>query len=73
MRRTFDDELTVRDWFAAHAPDPQEHEVGLQFAHDRAQDPYNNKGGRRSVYEIKADLRYEFADAMLKARQKQKS
>jgi hypothetical protein len=49
--------LTIRDWFAVHAPHPTEKQIAAQ--------PSNG----RTRYEIIADLNYEYADAMIARRQ----
>lgn len=65
--------LTLRDIFAMHAPEPREDDVRMQCEYDRQRNPYNEgppKPPLRSVEEVRADLRYRYADSMLKARSK---
>lgn len=64
--------MSLRDYFAAHAPLPEPGEIEAQFKYDQARnphnEPYHNKPKRRSRAEIIADLAYAHADALLKAR-----
>lgn len=64
--------MALRDWFAAMAPDPSDRDVSTQVAFDRGRNPHNDphKPGLRTENEIRAFLRYRFADAMLIARAK---
>jgi hypothetical protein len=66
-----DDGLTIRDWFATFAPRPSKDRINLHMKMDRNRNPHNDshKPPIRSETEIIAELRYEFADAMMKARQ----
>lgn len=63
--------VTLRDWFATHAPTPTDQELNRQCRLDRARNPHNEpcKPKIRETVEIMADLAYEYADAMLRARQ----
>lgn len=65
--------MSLRDYFAIHAPEPSADRVKLNLELDRGRNPYNepHKAHLRSEYEIRADLRYAYADAMLKARTKE--
>jgi hypothetical protein len=62
--------MSLRDWFAAMAPKPSRWRVKLEHDRDRARNPHNDsyKPPIRGDMEIEAALRYEFADAMLRAR-----
>lgn len=51
--------MTLRDYFAIHAPTPPEHRINLQ-----------RKLKLLSETEIRAALAYEYADAMLAERRK---
>ena len=52
--------MTLRDYFAARAPEPSQHwKVN-----------YARKHGYRGDVELLADWGYEYADALLKARKK---
>lgn len=67
----FVDHLTIRDHFAAaHNPDPKD--IQLERERDRNLNPYNDsyRPKLRSTLEIICDLKFEYADAMLKARTK---
>lgn len=61
--------MTLRQYFAAHAPQPTEDEIKAEMEVDRLANPHNepyfNKKQRRSRLEIICDLRYAYADAML--------
>lgn len=62
--------ITLRDWFATFAPQPDESVIAVHERSDAARNPHNDshKPKRRSRAEIIAKLRYEYADAMLAAR-----
>jgi hypothetical protein len=62
--------VTLRDYFAIHGPEPLDGDVEFQRQLDRNRNPYNesHKPKIRSDKEIRAALRYEYADAMLEAR-----
>lgn len=63
---------TLRDWFAAVAPEPDNDDIKTEMMLDNNKNPYNegHKPQPRTRMEIIADLRYKFADAMIKARSK---
>jgi hypothetical protein len=63
--------MSLRDWFAAMAPKPPRWRIKLESNMDRSRNPHNDsyKPKIRGEFEIEADLRFEFADAMLKARE----
>ena len=65
-------DMTLRDCFAIHAPQPDRDQILLQRQIDRSRNPHNDthKPPIRSEIEIIADLAFEYADAMLKARRK---
>lgn len=65
-----DSNFNIRDYFAAHAPEPPEWWVNLQIARDRNANPNNeyHKPKPREHVEILAQWAYEYADAMLKIR-----
>jgi hypothetical protein len=62
--------ITIRDWFATFVPTPTRSQIEMQMTRDRNRNPHNDdyKPPLRSREEIIADLRYEFADAMIRAR-----
>lgn len=53
--------MSLRDWFAAHAPEPTEEEI----------DSYINRENPQNFASVKARLRYQWADYMIEARGKQ--
>lgn len=63
--------MTLRDWFATHAPEPTETQMQNQRSYDRGRNPHNDsyKPPLRSDNQIRAQLAYQYADAMLSARQ----
>ena len=70
-----EDGMDLRDYFAIHGPQPSEGSIEVQTKHDHNMNPHNypNKPKLRSSKEIEADLRYEFADAMMEARSKKRA
>lgn len=64
--------LTMRDWFATHAPEPSPDRMGTERGIDRGRDPHNevHKPPLRSDDQIRACLAYRYADAMLAQRMK---
>lgn len=64
--------MTLRDYFAAHAPQPSQEAINTEIRLDKARNPYNepHKPRLRDQAEIIAHLRYEYADAMLAERAK---
>lgn len=62
--------LSVRDWFAAHAPEPSQDYLDMEYQLDRHRNPHNDphKPQSRSPLQIKAQYRFAYADAMLAAR-----
>lgn len=69
----FNDGITLRDYFAAHSPAPDEADISRQMELDRNRNPHNDgppKPPRRSRSEIACQMRYEYADAMLAERSK---
>jgi len=66
--------MTLRDWFAGQALSHDEQRIATEMGIDRARNPHNDsyKPRIRSRYEIIAKLNYEYADAMLLARQQEK-
>lgn len=57
-------EATLRDWFAAHAPEPSDAQMS-QMATKLA-DRWG--GGTVTNFDVRAAYRYAYADAMLKQR-----
>lgn len=67
------DGMTLRDYFAIHAPEPDVEAIRLQQDIDRSRNPHNDgppKPRIRDGYEIRSALRYRYADAMLAERSK---
>lgn len=66
------DGMTLRDYFATRAPEPKAERMAIERQSDHNRNPYNDahKPKLRSDVEIRCDLAYEYADAMLKARGK---
>ena len=67
--------MSLRDWFATHAPPPDGEVIMSQRTIDHRRNPHNDayKPHLRSDDEIKAYLAYRYADAMLTERMKVKS
>lgn len=66
--------MTLRDYFAIHAPEPSNDKVAQEQERDRMRNPHNDgppKPKIRSEYEIRTELRYRYAAAMLAEREKQ--
>lgn len=63
-------DLTVLDVFAVLLPEPAKELVDLERNKDIARNPHNDsyKPKRRSDLEIKCQLRYAYAKAMMKER-----
>lgn len=63
-------DLELRDLFALFAPEPSKEEIERHIQMDRAANPHGDtyKPKRRGVLEIRANLKYEYADLMLQAR-----
>lgn len=64
--------LTERDYFAAHAPIPNAEQIRQEEYRDKGRNPYNthDKPPIRSINQIIACLAYEYADAMMWARER---
>lgn len=62
--------MTLRDYFAIHGPEPSEASIKEEADRERLANPHNDsyKPRRRSWREIRASLRYDYADDLLKAR-----
>jgi hypothetical protein len=62
--------MTLRDYFAIRAPEPTAERMTMERQCDRNRNPYNevHKPPIRSDVEIRCDLAYEYANAMLRAR-----
>lgn len=63
--------MTLRDWFATHAPEPTQEWLDLQRRSDMTQNPHNDhhKPPRRDVFQLTAEWKMKHACAMLKARE----
>lgn len=64
--------MSMRDWFATHAPQPLEADIIRMMGRDRQANPHNDyeKPPIRDRVQIICDLNYEYADAMIEARKK---
>lgn len=64
--------MDLRDYFAAHAPNPDENYITMHQSMDHNRNPNNDpdKHKRRSKIQIIAEYKFEYADAMMKAREK---
>lgn len=62
--------MSLRDYFAIRAPDPSNEEINMQMQFDISRNPHNDyhKAPRRSKFEIIAQHKFAYADAMIKAR-----
>lgn len=62
--------MTLRDWFATHAPEPTPDRMATERGLDRGRNPHNepHKPALRADDAIRAQLAYRYADAMLAAR-----
>ena len=61
----------LRDWFAMNAPEATTEQLATERGIDRGRNPHNDphRPRLRSETEIRAQLAYRYADAMLRARQ----
>ncbi len=64
--------MTLRDWFATFAPEPSDAYIDSEKAFDAGNNRYNELGKPplRGSRQIRAEARFEWADAMLAARAK---
>lgn len=62
--------ITLRDLFAVFSPEPKEQNVVSELERDRRFNPHNDhyKPSLRSTLEIECELRYKWADMMMKKR-----
>jgi len=63
--------MTLRDYFAAHAPEPSEAWISVQRGIDRNRNPHNepHKPAPRDDFQLIAEYKFAHADAMVKARE----
>ena len=61
-------DIELRDYFAIHAPQPSRETISLYLSLDKGRNPHKDhfKPKIRTEVEIECDLRYEFADMMMK-------
>ncbi len=61
--------MSLRQWFATHAPEPSAEDVQYQMQRDINVNPHNDyhKPPRRGKLQIIAELKYAYADAMIAA------
>jgi hypothetical protein len=64
--------MSLRDYFAAHAPQPTDALIMMERQSDRHRNPHNDsrKPKIRTETEIIASLKYEYADAMIAERER---
>jgi hypothetical protein len=64
--------MSLRDYFAIHAPEPDQEMIRTEQSIDRMANPHNDsyKPQLRDSLTIKAQLRFRYADAMLAEREK---
>lgn len=69
---TMDHGMYLIDYFACHAPKPDQNDVESELRRDKASNPHNDphKDKIRSKKEIKCDLRYQWAKTMMQSREK---
>lgn len=61
--------MSLRDWFATHAPNPTEQEIIAEQQADKQANVYfSYQKIARTRLEIISDYKFEYADAMLRAR-----
>jgi hypothetical protein len=61
-------DMTLLDYLAAHAPEPDKSDVDLQRMHDNDRAYTDKSFIRRDDLQIKCELRYKYAKEMLKVR-----
>ena len=61
-------DMSLVDYFAIRAPEPSEQEVSLERSYDLNKARLNDKLIVRNDLQIKCQLRYKFAEEMMKAR-----
>jgi hypothetical protein len=59
--------MSLRDYFAAHAPPVMQYEIDQEVTVDKMRNPHADphKPKRRSMLEIRTELAYRWADAMI--------
>ena len=57
--------MTLRQYYAIHAPQPKQESIEDELSIDRNKDPHNEKGIRSSLLEIECYLRCKYADALI--------
>lgn len=62
--------MSLRDWFATFAPEPPDSWMKMWRQNDRDRNPHNDsyKPKIRSDEELRATYKYQYADAMIAAR-----
>jgi hypothetical protein len=61
-------DMTLVDWFATFSPEPNEKEIQLERMYDLNKAHHNDKFIVRGDRQIRCELRYKWAIAMMKAR-----
>jgi hypothetical protein len=61
-------DMTLIDWFATFAPEPDKEEVELQRLYDLNKAHHDHKFVARDERTIRCELRYAWAKAMMRAR-----
>lgn len=61
--------LTLLEWYATFAPEPDPSDVAEEYERDKTANPHGDsyKPKRRGKAEIIADLKFQYAEAMVKA------
>lgn len=62
--------MTLRDWFATHAPEAPNWWMTCQLEHDQQRNPLaeSHKPDRRSAVQLVTEWAFKWADAMIAAR-----
>jgi hypothetical protein len=70
-RRSIQNGMTLRDYFAGQAPEPPESWLHMQRGIDRNRNPHNDphKPAPRDDFQLTAKYKFAHADAMLAARE----
>jgi len=61
-------EMSLVDWFATFAPEPDEASISVQRSHDLNEARRNDRFIARNDMQIRCELRYKWAMVMMKAR-----
>ena len=61
-------DMLLLSYFAVHAPEPSKEEIQIQKMHDLNKAHHNDKFIAREDMQIKCELRYKWANMMIKVR-----